>query len=98
MRERAEKDLRKKAAKAQAADEKAAEAKAKSVVHIRRLERNKRKFVTAVQGMDVHGLELKKVAKEFGKKVSAPGISPFCPVLCLHRFLSGELPALRFVC
>ena len=35
---------------------------------IKRVERNKRKYVTAVQGLEVHGLDLKKVAKEWGKK------------------------------
>ena len=30
------------------------------------MERNKRKFVTAVSGLEAHGLDLKKVAKEFG--------------------------------
>lgn len=41
---------------------------ANSVVTIKRVERNKRKFVTAVSGLEAFGLELKKVAKEFGKK------------------------------
>lgn len=35
---------------------------------IRRIERNKRKYVTAVGGLEAFGLDLKKVAKEFGKK------------------------------
>ncbi len=35
---------------------------------IKRVERNKRKYVTAVQGLEVHGMDLKKVAKEWGKK------------------------------
>lgn len=35
---------------------------------IKRVERNKRKFVTAVSGLEAHGLDLKKVAKEWGKK------------------------------
>lgn len=35
---------------------------------IRRIERNKKKFVTAVTGLEAFGLDLKKVAKEFGKK------------------------------
>jgi density-regulated protein DRP1 len=37
-------------------------------VVIRRIERNKRKYVTAVGGLEAFGLDLKKVAKEFGKK------------------------------
>ena len=32
------------------------------------MERNKRKFVTEVSGLEHFGLDLKKVAKEFGKK------------------------------
>lgn len=39
-----------------------------SKVMIKRVERNKRKYVTAVSGLEAHGLDLKKVAKDFGKK------------------------------
>ncbi len=35
---------------------------------IKRVERNKRKYVTAVSGLEQHGMDLKKVAKEWGKK------------------------------
>lgn len=35
---------------------------------IKRIERNKRKYVTAVSGLEAFGLDLKKVAKDFGKK------------------------------
>ena len=35
---------------------------------IKRIERNKRKYVTAVQGLEAFGLDIKKVAKDFGKK------------------------------
>ena len=35
---------------------------------IKRVERNKRKYVTAVIGLEAFGLELKKVAKDLGKK------------------------------
>jgi density-regulated protein len=38
------------------------------VVTIKRIERNKRKYVTSVSGLEAFGLELKKVAKDFGKK------------------------------
>ena len=38
------------------------------MVYIKRVERNKRKYVTAVSGLEAHGMDLKKVAKEFGKK------------------------------
>ncbi|TDZ61946.1 Translation machinery-associated protein 22 [Colletotrichum trifolii] len=65
---RAAKDAQKKAAKAEAAEAKQADKIAKSVVTIKRIERNKRKFVTSVSGLESFGLELKKVAKEFGKK------------------------------
>ncbi|KAH8676328.1 translation initiation factor SUI1 [Xylariales sp. PMI_506] len=41
---------------------------ANSVVTIKRVERNKRKYVTAVSGLEAFGLDLKKMAKEFGKK------------------------------
>ena len=39
-----------------------------SKVLIKRVERNKRKYVTCVSGLEAHGLDLKKVAKDFGKK------------------------------
>ncbi|TQN74715.1 Translation machinery-associated protein 22 [Colletotrichum shisoi] len=65
---RAAKDAQKKAAKAQAAEAKQADKLAKSVVTIKRIERNKRKYVTSVSGLESFGLENKKVAKEFGKK------------------------------
>lgn len=65
---RAEKDAQKKTAKAEAAAAKEADKRASSTVVIKRIERNKRKFVTAVSGLEAFDLELKKVAKEFGKK------------------------------
>ncbi|KAF2459998.1 translation initiation factor SUI1 [Lineolata rhizophorae] len=65
---RAEKDAQKKAAKAEAAAAREQEKKATSKVVIKRVERNKRKFVTEVTGLEAHGLDLKKVAKDFGKK------------------------------
>ncbi|KJZ72633.1 Translation machinery-associated protein 22 [Hirsutella minnesotensis 3608] len=65
---RAAKDAQKKAAKAEAAEAKQADKLAKSVVTIKRIERNKKKFVTAVIGLEAFGLELKKVAKDLGKK------------------------------
>lgn len=45
-----------------------AERKAASKIQIKRVERNKRKHVTVIAGLEVHGLENKKVAKDFGKK------------------------------
>ncbi|KAF2468227.1 density-regulated protein DRP1 [Lindgomyces ingoldianus] len=65
---RAEKDSQKKAAKAASAEAKAEELRATSKVLIKRIERNKRKYVTAVQGLEAFGLDIKKVAKDFGKK------------------------------
>lgn len=65
---RAEKDAAKKTAKAEAAAQKEAERKAEAMVLIKRVERNKRKYVTVVSGLEEHGLELKKIAKELGKK------------------------------
>ena len=38
---------------------------------IKRIERNKRKHVTAVQGLENFGYDLKKVAKDFGKKFAS---------------------------
>lgn len=58
---RAEKDSQKKAARAEAAQQKQADKLAKSVVVIKRIERNKKKFVTAVSGLEAFGLDLKKV-------------------------------------
>ncbi|PYI07426.1 eIF1-like protein [Aspergillus sclerotiicarbonarius CBS 121057] len=67
-RERAAKDAAKKEAKAAAAEARDAERKAASKVQIKRVERNKRKHVTVVTGLDIYGLENKKVAKDLGKK------------------------------
>jgi density-regulated protein len=65
---RAAKDSAKKAAKADAASARAAEERAAARVLIKRVERNKRKFVTAVSGLEAFGLDIKKVSKDFGKK------------------------------
>ncbi|PHH79555.1 hypothetical protein CDD80_4435 [Ophiocordyceps camponoti-rufipedis] len=59
---RAAKDAQKKAAKAEAAEQKQADKLAKSVVTIKRIERNKKKFVTAIVGLEAFGLDLKKVS------------------------------------
>ncbi|PYH93585.1 eIF1-like protein [Aspergillus ellipticus CBS 707.79] len=67
-RERAAKDAAKKEAKAAAAEARDAERKAASKVQIKRVERNKRKHVTVITGLDIYGLENKKLAKELGKK------------------------------
>lgn len=65
---RAAKDAQKKTAKAEAAEQKNASLRAKSIVTVKRIERNKRKYVTSVSGLEAFGLDLKKVSKEFGKK------------------------------
>lgn len=65
---RANKDAEKKAAKAATAEAREHEKKMSSKVLVKRIERNKRKYVTAVSGLEAHGLDLKKVAKDFGKK------------------------------
>lgn len=58
---RAAKDAQKKAAKAEAAEKKEADKIAHSIVTIKRIERNKRKYVTSVSGLEAFGYELKKV-------------------------------------
>ena len=65
---RAAKDAAKKEAKALAAETRAAEKLQASKIFIKRVERNKRKYVTAVSGLEAFGLDLKKVSKDFGKK------------------------------
>ena len=65
---RAEKDAQKKAAKAEAQEARESEKRATSKITIKRVERNKRKYVTEISGLEAFGLDLKKVAKEFGKK------------------------------
>ncbi|EZG03099.1 translation machinery-associated protein 22 [Trichophyton rubrum CBS 735.88] len=67
-RERAAKDAAKKEAKAAQAESREREKKAASKILIRRVERNKRKFVTVISGLEAHGLDNKKVAKGLGKK------------------------------
>jgi nucleoid-associated protein YgaU len=62
---RAAKDAQKKTAKAEAQEAKHADKLAKSVVTIKRIERNKKKFVTAVIGLEAFGLDLKKVKTGF---------------------------------
>ena len=65
---RAQKDAAKKEAKAAAAEAKEEERKREAMVWIKRVERNKRKYVTVVEGLEGHGMDLRKVAKEWGKK------------------------------
>ena len=81
---RAAKDAQKKAAQAEKAEQKNATRIANSVVTIRRVERNKRKFVTAVSGLEAFNLDLKKV-----KFPSLPCPSPPLPLRAYRscRFL-----------
>jgi density-regulated protein DRP1 len=65
---RAEKDAVKKANRAATAEKREAETRASSKITIKRIERNKRKYVTAVSGLEAFGLDIKKVSKDFGKK------------------------------
>ncbi|KAJ5880530.1 Translation machinery-associated protein 22 [Penicillium subrubescens] len=66
--ERAAKDAAKKEAKAAQNEARDAERKAASKIQIKRVERNKRKYVTVIIGLEIFGLENKKLAKELGKK------------------------------
>ncbi|KAJ5112947.1 Translation machinery-associated protein 22 [Penicillium angulare] len=66
--ERAAKDAAKKEAKAAQNEARDAERKAASKVIVKRVERNKRKHVTVITGLEIFGLENKKLAKELGKK------------------------------
>ncbi|KAJ5160658.1 Translation machinery-associated protein 22 [Penicillium canariense] len=66
--ERAAKDAAKKEAKAAQNEARDAERKAASKIQIKRVERNKRKHVTVISGLEIFGFENKKLAKELGKK------------------------------
>ncbi|CAI7633514.1 unnamed protein product [Penicillium manginii] len=66
--ERAAKDAAKKEARAAQSEARDAERKAASKIQIKRVERNKRKHVTVLVGLEVFGLENKKIAKDLGKK------------------------------
>ena len=72
---RAAKDAQKKAAKAEAAEQKHADKLANSIVTVKRIERNKRKFVTAVSGLEAFDLDLKKVRRARPSRL-----------LCIHSF------------
>jgi len=58
---RAAKDAQKKTAQAAKAEAKHADKVANSIVTIKRIERNKRKYVTSVSGLEAFDLDLKKV-------------------------------------
>ncbi|KAJ3830205.1 density-regulated protein DRP1 [Lentinula raphanica] len=63
-----EKDTAKKEAKAEAKADAALKKKMASQVTIKRIERNKRKHVTSVHGLEAFGIDLKKAAKQFASK------------------------------
>lgn len=66
--QKAEASAAKKAEKEEAKAATAEKKKATSRVVLKRTERTKRKHVIIVTGLEAFGLDLKKVAKEFGKK------------------------------
>ncbi|KAK3626463.1 Translation machinery-associated protein 22 [Elasticomyces elasticus] len=63
---RAEKDAQKKATKAEAAEVCEKNQRVASKVYIKRVELNKRKYVTEVSGLEAFGLDLKKIANDPG--------------------------------
>lgn len=65
---KAEAQASKRAEKEEAKAEREAERKATSRITLKRVERTKRKHVIVVTGLETFGLDLKKVAKDFGKK------------------------------
>ncbi|KAJ4476236.1 translation initiation factor SUI1 [Lentinula aciculospora] len=58
----------KKEAKAEAKADAALKKKMASPVTIKRIERNKRKHVTSIHGLEAFGIDLKKAAKQFASK------------------------------
>lgn len=63
-----EKDTAKAEAKADAKADAALKKKMSSQITIKRIERNKRKHITAVHGLEAFGIDLKKAAKQFASK------------------------------
>lgn len=63
-----EKDTAKAEAKAEAKADAALKKKMSSQITIKRIERNKRKHITAVHGLEAFGIDLKKAAKQFASK------------------------------
>ncbi|KAI0321972.1 translation initiation factor SUI1 [Amylostereum chailletii] len=63
-----EKDTAKKEAKAEAKADAAKKKKLASQVTIKRIERNKRKYVTSVHGLDAFDVDLKKASKLFAQR------------------------------
>jgi len=68
-----EEDSAKKEAKAEAKADAARKKKLASQIVIKRIERNKRKFVTSVRGLEAFGVDLKKAAKLFAQKFATGG-------------------------
>ncbi|KAJ7100859.1 translation initiation factor SUI1 [Mycena belliarum] len=63
-----EKDVAKKEVKAEAKADAALKKKMASQITIKRIERNKRKHITSVFGLEAFGIDLKKAAKQFASK------------------------------
>ncbi|CCJ31233.1 unnamed protein product [Pneumocystis jirovecii] len=63
-----EEDIKKKNAKEDAKDEKKMKKSMSSKVVIKRIERNKKKYVISIQGLELFNIDIKKAAKLFGKK------------------------------
>ncbi|KAJ7779076.1 translation initiation factor SUI1 [Mycena metata] len=63
-----EKDMAKKEVKAEAKADAALKKKMASQIIIKRIERNKRKHITSVFGLEAFGIDLKKASKQFSSK------------------------------
>ncbi|KAH9077011.1 density-regulated protein DRP1 [Lactarius deliciosus] len=70
---RLEEETIKKEAKADAKADAARKKKLASQVIIKRIERNKRKFVTSIRGLEAFGVDLKKAAKLFAQRFATGG-------------------------
>jgi len=68
-----EQDTAKKEAKAEAKADAARKKKLASQVVIKRIERNKRKYITSVRGLEAFGVDLKKAAKLFAQRFATGG-------------------------
>jgi len=68
-----EEETAKKEAKADAKADAARKKKLASHVVIKRIERNKRKFVTSIRGLEAFGVDLKKAAKLFAQRFATGG-------------------------
>ncbi|PAV18595.1 density-regulated DRP1 [Pyrrhoderma noxium] len=63
-----EQDMEKAEKKAEKKESEAKKKQQESQVFIKRIERNKRKYVTSIYGLEVFDIDLKKAAKFFGKR------------------------------